>query len=46
MSREIFLLDQLIFNGKANGSITKGLKQYDYIKLKIKIKYFKKSKSK
>ena len=46
MSRDKFLLDQLTFNDGANGSMTKEPKQSDCLKLKIKVRHFKKSKSK
>ena len=36
-----FLLDQLVFNGRANGFMTEGLKQSDYLKLGIKVRRFK-----
>ena len=41
MPRDKFLLDQLAFNRKANGSITKGPKQSDCLKLGTKMKRFK-----
>ena len=46
MSRDKFLFNQLIFNDKTNDFITKKPKQSNYLKLKTKIKYLKKSKSK
>ena len=41
MTRGKFLLDQLTFNGKANGSMTKGPKQSEYLKLGTKVGRFK-----
>ena len=41
-----FLLDQLIFNGKTNDFMMEGPKQDDFLMLGIKLKNFKKSKSK
>ena len=39
MSCDKFVLNQLSFNGKKNGSMTEGS---DYIKLEIKMRHFKK----
>ena len=46
MSRDKFLLDQLIFNGKTNDFMMEGPKQDDFLMLGIKLKNLKKSKSK
>ena len=42
MPRDKFLLDQLTFNGRANGFMTEGPKQSDCLKLKTKVRRFKK----
>ena len=36
-----FLLDHLTFNGRTNGSMTKGPKQYDFSTLRTKVGHFK-----
>ena len=41
MSYDKFLLEQLIFNSRANGSMIEGPKQSDYLKLRTKVKRFK-----
>ena len=41
MPRGKLLLDQLTFNGRANGSMTVGPKQSDYLKLGTKVGRFK-----
>ena len=42
MSRNKFLLNQLTFNDRANDSMTERSKQFNCLKLRIKIKHFKK----
>ena len=37
-----FLLNQLTFNGRTNGSMTEGPKQYDFLILRTKVESFKK----
>ena len=37
MSYGKFLLNQLTFNGRINGSITKGPKQFDFITLRTNV---------
>ena len=39
--RDKFLLDQLTFNGRANGYMMEEPKQSDYLKLRTEIKRFK-----
>ena len=41
MPRDKLLLDQVAFNGRANGSMTEGPKQSDYLKLGTKVGRFK-----
>ena len=41
MPHDKFLLNQLAFNGRANGSMTERPKQFDYLKLGIKVRRFK-----
>ena len=41
MSCDKFLLDQLTFNGKTNGSMTKWPKQFDFTTLRTNVKDFK-----
>ena len=41
MLRDKFLLDQLTFNNRINGLITKRSKQYNFLTLKTKVKNFK-----
>ena len=41
MTRDKFLLDQLAFNGRANGSMTEGPKQSDCLNLGTKVRRFK-----
>ena len=37
MSHDKFLLDQLIFNGKTNGFMTEGLKQFNFTTLSTNV---------
>ena len=37
-----FLLDQLEFNGRTNGSMTEGPKQFDFTTLRTNVWHFKK----
>ena len=37
MSHDKFLLNQLTFNGRTNGSMTEGPKQFDFTTLKINV---------